>query len=202
MHLRAARPLLEALGVPCPVANATADQVTSLREQGWSTFRGSLQAPRKPAPDGLVLDATDESDAMRWASSRQIECAELVRGYRYLRCRGFDAARIALAGPPVSEMWLSFGKSGKLVGVDVYRRGMNAEQTRLAWYGAISTLHRALGSPATIIGDANPAVLLASPVQSARVLYRYADYAAIVTASHLPGLGLAVREQYMVANAP
>ncbi|MCA7951551.1 hypothetical protein LGM43_14885 [Burkholderia seminalis] len=202
MHLRAARPLLEALGFRCPAVGATADQVTLLRKRGWSGLGGDLRAPGKPAPAGLVLDMTDESDAIRWASSRQIDCAALARGYRYLRCRGFDAAKIMRGGPPVSEMWLSFNARGKLEGVDVYRRGMNAEETRIAWSGATSVLHHILGSPTSDVGDANPAVLLASPVQTARILYRYSDYVAIVTASHLPGSGLAVREQYMVASNP
>ncbi|UGS88841.1 hypothetical protein KOL96_00905 (plasmid) [Ralstonia wenshanensis] len=197
MHLKAARPLLAMLGVPCPVDSTTAAQVSALRASGLAQLRASQPAPARPLPGGFVLDGTTTTEAVRWAHENGVACDAVTHGYNYLRCRGVDARKLGLAGPPVSELWLSFGPSGRLVGVDIYRRGMNASDTTTAWNGATHALRDALGTPTATMGDASPQVLSQSPLQTARLQYRFSDYLAIVTASNLPYAGLAVREQYM-----
>lgn len=197
MHLKAARPVLAILGVPCPVDNTTAEQVSALRASGLAHLRADRFAPARPVPGGFVLDSTTADEAARWAHENGIACDDVKHGYSYLRCRGVDADKLGLAGPPVSELWLSFGPSGHLVGMDVYRRGMSASDTTAAWDGARSALRNALGMPTSTMGDASPEALSRSPLQTARLQYRFADYLAIVTASNLPYAGLAVREQYM-----
>ncbi|NMV40190.1 hypothetical protein HGR00_19965 [Ralstonia insidiosa] len=197
MHLKAVRPVLVMLGVPCPVNDTTAEQVSALRASGLAHLRADQLAPARPLPGGFVLDGTTADEAARWAREKGIACDAVTHGYQYLRCRGVDASKLGLAGPPVSELWLSFGPSGHLIGVDVYRRGMSANDTAAAWDGATHALRNALGAPTSTVGNASPAVLSASPLQTARLQYRFADYLAIVTASNLPYAGLAVREQYM-----
>lgn len=197
MHLKAARPVLAMLGVPCPVDNTTAEQVSALRASGLAHLRADQFAPARPVPGGFVLDGTTAEEAARWAHENGIACDDVKHGYSYLRCRGVDANKLGLAGPPISELWLSFGPSGHIVGIDVYRRGMSASDTTAAWDGARDALRNALGMPTLTMGDASPEVLSRSPLQTARFQYRFSDYVAIVTASNLPYAGLAVREQYM-----
>lgn len=197
MHLKSARPVLAMLGVPCPVDSTTAEQVSALRASGLAHLRTSQPAPARPLPGGFVLEGTTAAEAVRWAHENGVACDAVTHGYNYLRCRGVEARKLGLAGPPVSELWLSFGPNGHLVGVDIYRRGMNANDTTAAWNGAAYTLRNALGTPTATTGDASPEVLSQSPLQTARLQYRFSDYLAIVTASNLPYAGLAVREQYM-----
>jgi hypothetical protein len=148
----------------------------------------------------MQLDRTTEADAKAFLARAHASCEQQVRGYHYLRCRGVDAQALALAGPAVSELWLSFDAGGRLIGVDVYRRGMAAQDVRTVWSAAAGRLRARLGAPALTLGDPSPEVLAASPLQVARVQYRYADYVATVTAAHLPQAGLSVREQYMSAR--
>lgn len=200
MHLKAARPVLAMLGVPCPVDQTTAEQVSALRASGLAHVRADRSAPVRPVPGGFVLDGTTAEQAARWAHENGVACDDVKHGYSYLRCRGVDANKLGLAGPPVSELWLSFGPGGRLIGIDVYRRGMTASDTTAAWNGATEALRKALGMPTSAVGDASPEALSGSPLQTARLQYRFADYLATVTASNLPYAGLAVREQYMSAR--
>lgn len=197
MHLKAARPVLAMLGVPCPVDKTTAEQVSTLRASGLAHLRAERLAPARPVPGAFVLDGTTVEEATRWAHESGIACDDVKHGYSYLRCRGVEANKLGLAGPPVSELWLSFGPDGRLIGIDVYRRGMSAGDTTAAWNGAAYALRNVLGMPTSTVGDASPEALSGSPLQTARLQYRFADYLAVVTASNLPYAGLAVREQYM-----
>ena len=200
MHTRAGLRALAALGVPCPVQTVTAEQVGRARAAGIAAVRGTTVAPARPAIAGLVLDATTEAQAGALLARAHARCEVQVRGYRYLRCRGVDAGALALAGPPVGELWLSFGPAGRLVGVDVYRRGMRPDDVRTVWSDAAGRLRGALGAPSVVLGDPAPDVLAATAVQTARVQYRYTDYVATVTAAHMPQSGLSVREQYVSAR--
>jgi hypothetical protein len=85
------------------------------------------------------------------------------------------------------------------MGVDVYRRGLDDDGAATAWSDAAHRLRAALGEPSRSFGDATPAVLRASALQTARIEYRYREYVASVTAANLPHAGLAVREQYLSA---
>lgn len=197
MHTPSGLRMLAALGVPCPVNSVAVERVAALRAAGVAPLKALAPAPARPALAGLALDRTTEPDAAALLARAHAQCESQVRGYRYLRCRGVDASALALAGPAVSELWLSFNGAGRLVGIDVYRRGMAPADVSAVWTDAATRLRATLGAPQVAFGDPSPAVLAATPIQTARVQYRYADYVATVTASHLPGSGLSVREQYM-----
>ncbi|HEX7648923.1 MAG TPA: hypothetical protein VF450_16095 [Noviherbaspirillum sp.] len=200
MHTRSARPLLSALGVHCPVDEVSTAQVEKMRKAGLAGLRGDMAAPARPAVASMVLEHTTERDAQAWASEKGAACESIVRGYRFLRCRGVSAKALGIEGPAVSELWLSFGTDGKLIGVDIYRRGLDAAGVAQAWSSAVDKLEETLGKPPVAFGDASPEALQSAAIQTARVQYKYADYIATVTAANLPHSGLAVREQYMVAN--
>ena len=109
------------------------------------------------------------------------------------------AASLGVSGPPISELWFSFSPTDRLTAINVYRRGMTKPELEQSWRGATERLAASLGPPTQVVGDANLDRLSEEPVGVARVRYRYRDYLATVTASHLPSGGLAVREQYMSA---
>ncbi|WP_245965017.1 hypothetical protein [Trinickia dinghuensis] len=176
-------------------------EVQSLQSRGWAGFARLNPAPIRPAPAGLAFDTTTESDALQWTKARSISCKAIRHGYRYLRCRGFSAAALGLAGPPVSEMWLSFGPDDRLIGVDIYTRGMSAEQVSDVWDHSTAALNRLLGAPPIAFGNASPAALRAQAGETARVQYRYSNYLVTITASNMPKIGLAVRLQYLSPGA-
>lgn len=195
MHTPAARPWLAKLGVPCPVNHASATQVAALRSEALPAVRGTARAPLRPALGGLVLDSTRYTEALQWQRAQGLHCEEVQHGARFLRCRGFEAAAVGLGGPPISEMWLSFDPHDRLIGVDVYRRGLDRAAAVQAWQAPVDRLARTLGPATQSIGAFPPAGDL--PLQVARVQYRYADYLATVSGARLPHAGLAVREQYV-----
>ena len=198
MHTHTGRHLLARLGVPCPVNQVDPQLVLAVRSNALVRARGEQLAPERPALN-LRLDATTEEELSAWALRTQAHCDALTRGLRHLRCRGVPADALGIEGPAISEIWFSFGPDHTLTAVNLYRRGMTETETRQSWQAATQRLRTSLGAPAQSTGDLTLDGLASAPVAVARVRYRYRDYLASVTASHLPDGGLAVREQYMSA---
>jgi hypothetical protein len=199
LHTPGGRRAMAQLGIPCPVDKVTAQQVTAARHAGLRRLRGDRPAPARPAL-GMGLGRFTAADVQQWQRREGVHCDAITRGFTYLRCRGVAAQALGVAGPAISEVWFSFDAQGRLVGVDSYRRGLDDGGAKLAWSDAESRLERVLGAPSSKLGEASPAVLRASPLQTARVEFRYRDYVAVLTAVNLPHAGLAVREQYMLAQ--
>jgi hypothetical protein len=199
MHTRAGRLLLVKLGVPCPVNRVDPKLVAAARDAAIGRSRGSAAAPTRPAL-GLQLDASTMAEVSTWATRNHTRCDAITRGYHFLRCRGVSAAALGMVGPPVSEIWFSFGPTDTLMAINLYRRSMTEAQTEQSWQSAVQRLRQSLGTPTRSTGDITLASLINTPVAVARVQYTYADYIATVTASHMPYGGLAVREQYMSAT--
>lgn len=198
MHTPQGIAVLRAAGLPCPASRATAADVMTIREQGLARVRSDETAPQRPALR-FALESTTREQALAWATAHRLPCEPVDKGLHYLRCRGVDARSLGVAGPPVSEMWLAFRPDDRLLSVDVYWRGLDDAGAATAWSDAAQRLRTALGAPSRATGDATPAVLRASALQTARIEYRYRDYAATLTAANLPYGGLAVREQYLSA---
>jgi hypothetical protein len=196
MHTHSGRLLLAKLGVPCPVNRVDLKRVMAIREVGMARSRGAAQAPHRPAL-GLQLDVSTQAQVSVWAAQTRTQCDAITRGYHFLRCRGVSAAALGLAGPPISELWFSFGPDSTLMAINLYRRSMTEAEAQQSWQSAVALLHQSLGTPTQSTGDLTLAGLVNSPVSVARVRYTYSDYTAIITASHMPYGGLAVREQYM-----
>jgi len=200
LHSKAGRPLLAKLGVPCPANQATADRVAALHELGLSGLRGTAAAPARPA-HGFALDRMTLAEGQAWAAAKGATCVHETRGFEYLRCRAVPSEVLDQPGlPPVSELWLSFGKGGTLLSIDVYRRGLDESAEEQVWQAATSKLQQALGAPTHLIGSHARGYLAAGPLHTTRVQYRYVDYVATITASNLPWGGLAVREQFQSAR--
>lgn len=199
LHTSAGRRAMVQLGIPCPVDKVSAQQVVQVRSEGLRQLRGDAPAPARPAL-GMQLGSFTQQDVRAWQQREGVACDAITRGFAYLRCRGVASAALGVAGPPMSEVWFSFDASGRLVGVDAYRRGLDDSGAEVAWSDAQSRLAQALGKPLQAFGDASPAALRAGALQTARIRYRYSDYIATVTAANLPHAGLAVREQYVLAQ--
>jgi hypothetical protein len=198
MHTPQGIAVLRAAGLPCPASRASARDVMAVREMGLVQIRSAQAAPDRAAL-GFALETTTRSQAVAWAAAHGVACDPLDKGLQFLRCRGVDARALGVAGPPVSELWLAFRPDGRLMSVDVYRRGLDDAGAANAWADAARRLHGEFGAPSRTSGDADPRVLRASALQTARIEYRYRDYAATLTAANLPHAGLAVREQYLSA---
>jgi hypothetical protein len=198
MHTPQGISVLRAAGLPCPATRATAADVMTVREQGLSRLRADQAAPGRPKL-AFALEGTTRAQAVAWAAANGVACDAIDKGLSFLRCRGFDARLRGAQGPAVSELWLSFRPDGRLMAVDVYRRGLDDNGAATAWSDAAQRLRTALGEPSRSFGDPAPSVLRASALQTARIEYRYREYVATVTAANLPHAGLAVREQYLSA---
>jgi hypothetical protein len=198
MHTPQGMAALRAAGVPCRASRASAADVMAVREIGLAQIRSGQAAPARAAL-GFALETTTRPQALAWAAGHGLACDRIDKGLRFLRCRGVDARSLGITGPPVSELWLAFRADGRLVSVDVYRRGLDDAGASEAWADAARRLRGELGAPSRAAGDASPRVLRASALQTARLEYRYRDFAATLTAANLPHAGLAVREQYLSA---
>jgi hypothetical protein len=175
-------------------------RVMAIREAAMARFRGTELAPHRPAL-GLQLDVSTDAEVNAWAARTGARCDAITRGYHFLRCRALPAAALGMVGPPVSEIWFSFGPGNTLIAINLYRRSMSEAEARQSWQTAVQVLHQSLGAPTQSTGDLTLGGLVNSPVSVARVQYTYSDYIAVITASHMPYGGLAVREQYMSAEA-
>jgi hypothetical protein len=200
MHTPQGRKILANLGIGCPVNSIDPHVVLAIQQNAISRERGLTPAPGRPSL-GLQLDRSTEAQVAAKMIHENVHCDALSRGLRYLRCRGVPAQLLGTNGPPVSEIWFSFGPAHTLMAVNLYRRDMTESEARQSWEIAVENLRRALGVPASTSGDTTLASLMKKPVAVARVNYAYSDYVATVTASHMPYGGLAVREQYMSARA-
>lgn len=198
LHTAQGMVLLRWAGLPCPATRASAADVLRAREQGLGAIRSDRRAPAHSALR-FVLESTTRADAQAWAAANGVACTPVERGLQFLRCRGFDARLLGVAGPPVSELWLSFRPDGRLIGVDVYRRGLADADAALAWSDAAGRMRAALGAPSRAFGEAAPSELRGGALRTARIEYRFSDAMARLTAANLPHAGLAVREQYLSA---
>ena len=199
MHTSQGRGVLAKLGVGCPVDSIDSRVVLAIQQNAISRERGSNAAPGRPAFKWL-LDRSTEAQVAEKMAQENVHCDELVRGLRYLRCRGVPAQLLGTNGPPVSEIWFSFGPAHTLIAINLYRRDMTETEARRSWKIAVQNLRNALGFPTSTSGDTTLASLMEKPVAVARMNYAYSDYVATVTASHMPYGGLAVREQYISAR--
>jgi len=136
MHTSQGRHLLVKLGVQCPVDTVDSNVVLSMRNHAISRERGSTAAPDRPAL-GLQLDRSTEPEVVEKMARDNVRCDEISRDFRYLRCRGVPAQLLRTNGPPVSEIWFSFGPDGTLMAINLYRRDMTKPEASQSWRIAV-----------------------------------------------------------------
>lgn len=107
-----------------------------MRNHAISRERGSTAAPDRPAL-GLQLDRSTEPEVVEKMARDNVRCDEISRGFRYLRCRGVPAQLLRTNGPPVSEIWFSFGPDGTLMAINLYGRDMTKPEASQSWRIAV-----------------------------------------------------------------
>jgi hypothetical protein len=203
LHLPAARPWLSWLGARCPARRVSAQEVDVLRHSAIETLRGSAPAPSRPAL-GLRLEETRQEEVLRWAAERGLRCAAFVQGMSFVSCRDVPAAVLGL-GPEegtVTDLSVAFDARGRLVGVDALRSGLSGSEAAARSTPVLRRLREALGAPTEAQGEWSAGYLGGSALATSFVRYRFRDYLAFVTATHLPTSGVMLREQYLSAAVP
>jgi hypothetical protein len=206
LHTPLGRPLLGHLAwlAGCPAARVTAAEVDRLRQTGLASVRGTGRAPARPAL-GFALDRTTSGDVQAWAVRAGVSCTTRTRGLVSLHCS--NVSRGALPGvaegsaehagtETIEDLAFTFGPSGQLVSVDAFSRGVPVQAAAEALASTTGRLGALLGGSPEPEGGVTLAEVERTPMLTARRRYRFADYVAIVSVSHLAS-GIAVREQYL-----
>ena len=193
-HTRAGRALF---GEKCPWEGAppSAERLEDFRAKNAVKLKGTARATARPA-FGFVLDQSTKADVTAWGSRVAATCREEIGGAA-LRCE--STARRFESGAenevPIHDAFFRFDPRGVLVGVDLMRDGTDGEKAAAMLNTLTERVSRAAGPPATVQGTASPAHL-AGYMNRAATEFRFADYAADVSATNLGDEGVVVREQY------
>lgn len=191
-HTRAGRALF---GEKCPWEGAppSAERLESFRVKSAAGLKGTTRAPARPA-FGFVLDASTKADVTAWGTRVGATCREEIAGAA-LRCETGDKPVATEGEIPVRDAFFRFDPRGVLVGVDLMRDGTDGEKAAAVLTTITAQIARAAGPPSTVQGTASSAHL-AGYMNRAGSEFRFADYAADVSATNLGDRGVVVREQY------
>jgi hypothetical protein len=202
LHLPVARPLLARLGSLCPVRTVSAAEVAAVRGPALAALRGEAVAKSRPAL-GLRLDATTADDVRGWAEHHGVSCLAPKKAPHALACTDVppEALGLPAAHGLVPDVALAFDAEGVLVAVDALRRGLSPRDAAQAGTALVGRLSAELGAPSERSGDWT-AEHLGGPLHTSIVRFRFRDYVATVTATHMPGSGVILREQYLSVGAP
>ena len=129
-----------------------------------------------------------------WGTRVGATCREEIAGAA-LRCETGDKPVATEGEIPVRDAFFRFDPRGVLVGVDLMRDGTDGEKAAAVLTTITAQIARAAGPPSTVQGTASSAHL-AGYMNRAGSEFRFADYAADVSATNLGDRGVVVREQY------
>ena len=199
LHTPLGRPLLARLGVGCPVQASPEDTERARLESARAT-QGTEASPAQPAL-GFVLDKMTSKDVLAWADQNHVECREQRAG-SLIDCKDVpESALGGRAGGSVDELQLAFSPSTKrLVNIATTQYGLEANDAVAQMSATVKRLQEQLGNPSRELGQRSASYLDSAPYKTALVRYRFSDYQADVTATHLPGKGMMLREHYMSAH--
>jgi hypothetical protein len=188
----------------CPFsAPISPEQAEALRARAMLPLRGEGIAPARSAL-GFTLGTTTRGDVSDWAVRQGVGC-EPEPGANALRCAGVPAADPEEAGASgegaKGNLYALFDPSGHLVALDVMRESSPGETAARRFDAVRDRLAAALGPPSASWGEATAAYLGARPLRQAAAQFRFADFAADVTATNLAGRGIVLREQYRTIPA-
>jgi hypothetical protein len=191
-HTRAGRALF---GEKCPWEGAppSAERLESFRVKSAANLKGTARAPARPA-FGFVLDSSTKADVTAWGARVGATCREEIAGAA-LRCESTGRAIGADSELPVKDAFFRFDPRGVLVGVDLMRDGTNGDKAAAVLTTITAQIAREAGPPSTVQGTASSAHL-AGYLNRAGSEFRFADYAADVSATNMGEQGVVVREQY------
>lgn len=191
-HTRAGRALF---GAKCPWEGAppSAARLEDFRAKNAVKLKGTARATARPA-FGFVLDQSTKADVTAWGSRVAATCREEIGGAA-LRCESSARPIAAENEIPIKDAFFRFDPRGVLVGVDLMRDGTDGEKAAAMLNTLTERVAREAGPPAAVQGMASPSHL-AGYMNRAATEFRFADYAADVSATNLGEEGIVVREQY------
>jgi hypothetical protein len=195
LHTSAGRALLGVSSCPWGGAPPSASTLEDFRVKSAAPLKTSTRAAARPA-FGFVLDKSTRAELTAWGASVGATCKEELGGAA-LRCEGSDRGiKTEEDGIPVKDAFFRFDPRGVLVGVDLMREGADGEKAASAMNAISGRIARDVGPPTTVQGTPSPAHLSGGYLNRAATEFRFADYAADVSATNLGEQGIVVREQY------
>ncbi len=180
-------------GCPWEQAPPSADKLEDFRVKNLATLKATTRAAARPAY-GFVLDRTTKAEVTAWGASVGAACGEELGGAA-VRCEGKDRPMPAEGGGAVHDAFFRFDPKGVLVGVDLMRDGTDVDKAAAVLTSISDRITHEAGPATTVKGTASSAHL-AGYLNRAATEFRFADYAADVSATNLGVQGVVVREQY------
>lgn len=200
MHMPVVRPLLVAFEAWCPVLNVPATQVEAMQATAAEALAGTAPAPSREST-ALRLVFGSAADVNAWAHARSFACDTETRGFEYRWCRHVPASalgRLDVDAAQEREVVIARDSSGRTRAVDILARtSAGSAATELARTAALH-LQATLGEPIERHGSFDDS--LDEPFDSASMRYAFSDVVVTLTATNIPGSGVAVREQYLAVN--
>ncbi len=200
LHTRFGRPLLARMsgdkgGCPVSIAGASPEKLESHRVEAMKSLKGRGRAAAKPALT-FVLGQSTRADVATWESSSHVTCKDDLAGTA-LRCLDVDPRTVADGSVPIADLFFRFDPKGQLVALDVMHDGTSGDAAVRLFGEVVERLASKLGAPpSAAYGERTSAYLTATPLGQATIEYRFADYAADVSATNFGDRGVVVREQY------
>ena len=197
LHTKAGRPWLARLGVGCPL-RASPESVEAARHASAMAQRGVEASASRPAL-GFELDNMHPRDVEAWAESRHVSCANIRAGL--VRCTDVPATALGGTGPNINRLDFGFALlSQRLVNISAWREELSPAAAALRMNEVVASMQAEVGAPTRQAGSRSAEYLAAGPLHTAVASYRFKDYIADVSATHIPGRGLLLREHYMSAR--
>ena len=195
LHTPRGRALLGGGGCPWGKEAPSAAKLEELRVKSAATLKvaGTTRATARPA-FGFVLDQSTRADVTAWAARAAATCTAEIGGGA-LRCELGDRNITEENGVPVRDAFFRFDPRGVIVGIDLMRDGTDGAKAAAVLTTISGRIAREAGPPTTVQGTADPAHL-GGYLDRAATEFRFADYAADVSATNLGERGIVVREQY------
>jgi len=196
-HTSAGRALLGTGGCPWGGAPPSAEKLEDFRVKNAAPLKANTRAAARPA-FGFELDKSTRAELVAWGKSVGAACTEELGGAA-LRCESSDPNGgrpiAAEGGLAIHDAFFRFDPRGILVGIDLMRDGTDGEKAASVLIAISARIARDAGPPSTVQGSASPQHL-SGYLNRAATEFRFADYAADVSATNLGAQGVVVREQY------
>jgi hypothetical protein len=193
-HTQAGKPMLHWLaaqaGCPASFDTANAATVEAYRTRRLQKNAGTLAANATPAL-GFELGVTSREQVAQWIQERGLSC-EPLRQNSVLQCRDVDDG----AAPRIADLHLQFDTRDVLVAVDVQRQPVCSHEAVQRIKRLNASLSKSVGPATAKSGALNAEKLEQQRFASAGLEFRYRNYLAKLSASHLGQDGITVREQY------
>jgi hypothetical protein len=188
LHTSAGRALLGSAG-GCPWNKpASPERLEDFRQKAVVAALKTNTTTRAAAHPAFVfeLDKSTKADVLAWGKKIGAPCNEELGGAA-LRCEPQN-------GEPVRDAFFRFDPSGVLVGADLVRDGTDGEKAVSVVKEISERVAREAGPPQAVGSAA--AASVGSYLDRTSTAFRFADYAADVTATNMGERGVVVREQY------